>query len=125
MRRGFNSIQLAVPQATEWTREATAAYGRSMARRSVFDPLGPSKEPRWYVVRNMHGALLEARPLPAGSDPKRAFVAAMLEWIDGGWRIGEFSSTGGVFYYVRGVEQRQVEITPTNPGRMVSESAQR
>jgi hypothetical protein len=125
MRRGFNSIQLAVPQATEWTREATAAYGRSMARRSVFDPLGPSKEPRWYVVRSMQGALLEARELPPGADLKRVFVAAMLEGIDAGWQLGEFSSTAGVFFCARDVEQRQVEITPTNPGRMVSESAQR
>jgi hypothetical protein len=27
-----------------------------MARRSVFDPLEPTGEPRWYVVRNMHRA---------------------------------------------------------------------
>jgi hypothetical protein len=53
-----------------------------MARRSVFDPLEPTKEPRWYTVRNMHGGLLEAQLLPPGSGLKRAFVAAMLEWID-------------------------------------------
>jgi hypothetical protein len=77
MSRSFNSIQLAAAQ-TEWTREATAAYGRSMARRSAFDLLEPSKEPRWYVVRSMRGALLEARELPPGADLKRVFVAAML-----------------------------------------------
>jgi hypothetical protein len=38
----------------------------------VFDPLGIGKELRWYEVRNMHLALLEARLLPAGSDLKRA-----------------------------------------------------
>jgi hypothetical protein len=36
----------------------------------------------------MHGALLELRPLAPGSDLKRAFVAAMLEHIDGGWQPG-------------------------------------
>ena len=118
MRRGFNSIQLAVPQATEWTREATAAYGRSMARRSVFDPLGPSKEPRWYVVRSMQGALLEARELPPGADLKRVFVAAMLEWIDAGWQLGEFSSVGGTFFCTKGADGRQVDVTPTNPGSL-------
>jgi hypothetical protein len=46
----------------------------------------------------MHGALIEARPLPAGIDLKRAFVAAMLEWIDAGWDIAEFSLRSGVFY---------------------------
>ena len=64
-----------------------------MGRRNVFDPLEPTREARWYTVRNMHGALVEARPLPAGSDLKRAFVAAMLEWIDAGWKFGEFGST--------------------------------
>jgi hypothetical protein len=64
----------------------------------------------------MHGALLEARPLPAGSDLKRTFVAAMLEWIDAGWQLGEFSSTGGVLFCTRGVERRMVNITASDPG---------
>jgi hypothetical protein len=59
-----------------------------MARRSVFDPLEPTTEPRWYVVRNMHRAVLEARALPPGADLKRALVAAMLEHIDAGWQLG-------------------------------------
>jgi hypothetical protein len=50
-----------------------------MARRTVFDPLEPTKEPRWYEVRNMHGALLESRLLPPGSNLKRVFVAAYAE----------------------------------------------
>jgi hypothetical protein len=59
-----------------------------MGRGSSFDPLEPTQEPRWYEVRNMHNALLEARLLPPGSDLKRAFVAAMVEWIDAGWTLG-------------------------------------
>ena len=47
---------------------------------------------------------------------KRAFVAAMLEWIDPGWQFGEISSTGGVFFCTRGVERRMVGITPSDPG---------
>ncbi|MGC2461415.1 MAG: hypothetical protein WA446_10670 [Steroidobacteraceae bacterium] len=35
----------------------------------------------------------------AGSDLKRAFVAAMLEWIDGGWQLGEFGSHGDVLLH--------------------------
>jgi len=88
-----------------------------MARRSVFDPLEPTSEPRWYVVRNMHRAVLEARALPPGADLKRAFVAAMLEWIDGGWQLGEFSSTGGVFFCAKGVERRMVQISASDPGQ--------
>ena len=60
-------------------------YRLAMPRRFVFDPLEISKQPRWYEVRNMRGAMLDTRPLPPGTDLKRAFVAAMLEWIDAGW----------------------------------------
>jgi hypothetical protein len=89
-----------------------------MARRHVYDPLEPTQEPRWYEVRSMHGALLEVRLLAAGSDLKRAFVAAMLEWIDAGWAIAEFSSRSGAFFCTRGVERRQIGITPTNSGKV-------
>ena len=53
-----------------------------MVRRNVFEPLEPTREPRGYTVRDMHGALLKSRPLAPGSDLKRAFVVAMLEHID-------------------------------------------
>jgi hypothetical protein len=87
-----------------------------MARRFVFDPLEPTREPRWYVVRNMHQAVLEARKLPLGADLKRAFVAAILEHIDAGWQLGGFSSRSGTFFCDKGGERRMVEISPTNPG---------
>jgi hypothetical protein len=40
----------------------------------------------------MYGALLGARELPPGVDLKRVFVAAILKWIDAGWKLKEFSS---------------------------------
>ena len=99
-------------------RGAGRSLRSAMARRNVFDPLERTREPRWYTVRNMHGALLEARQIPAGSDLKRAFLAAMLDHIDAGWQLGEFSSTGGTFFCTRGVERRMVSITPTDPGQL-------
>jgi hypothetical protein len=98
-----------------WTASPPSRYRLSMGRRSTFDPLEPTDEPRWYVVRNMHGALLEARALVPGANLKRAFVAAMLEWIDTDWELGEFSSTAGVFFCTKGVERRMVNISPTAP----------
>jgi hypothetical protein len=95
-----------------------------MARRSVFDSLEPTNEPRWYVVRNMHRAVLEVRPLSPGANLKRAFVAAMLEWIDTGWHLGEFSSTGAVFFCTKGNERRMVEISPSDPGIVRPRSVQ-
>jgi hypothetical protein len=97
-----NFIQLAALRITGWTPWPAGRYGSGMPRRNVYDPLLPTKEPRWYVVRNMHRALLESRLLPPGVDLKRAFVVAMLEWIDAGWEFGEFSSTAGTFFCTRG-----------------------
>jgi hypothetical protein len=59
--------------------------------------------------------LLESRLLPPGSDLKRTFVVAMLDHIDGGWLLGEFSSTGAVFFCTRGAERLMVSITPCAP----------
>ena len=84
-------------------------------RRAQPDPLAPNAEPRWYVVRSMHGTVLEARELPRGADAKRAFVAAMLEWIDAGWSLGEFSSASATFFCDRHPERRMVSIDPTDP----------
>jgi hypothetical protein len=116
MSRGFNSIQLAAPQTTEWTREATAAYGRFMGRGDHSDPLdNPQRERRWLVVRNMHNAILTVRPLPPETDLRRTFIQAMLEWTDAGFHIAEFSSRAGVFFgkNAKG-ERHMVEITPAD-----------
>ena len=75
------------------------------------------------LVRRPQHVRRPARSPPAaraGSDLKRAFVAAMLEWIDAGWQLGEFSSTGGVLFCTRGVERRMVNITASDPGDLSS-----
>ena len=66
MSYGFNSIQLTEPQATEWAREATAAYGRSMTGRPAIDTRKPSREPRLYEVRLMHGRVWRRAGGPRG-----------------------------------------------------------
>jgi hypothetical protein len=87
-----------------------------MVRRNVYDPLEPTKKLRWYEVRDMHDLILESRLLAAGTDLKPVFVAAMLEYIDSGWQLGEFGSRAGMFFCTRGTERRMVSITPTAPG---------
>jgi hypothetical protein len=37
-------------------------------RRSVYDPLEPTREARWYEVRDMHDRVVESRLLPAGTN---------------------------------------------------------
>jgi hypothetical protein len=55
MSYGFNSIQLTPPDATDWAREATAAYGRSLTDQRAVDTPESPKKLRSYEVRNMHG----------------------------------------------------------------------
>jgi len=84
-------------------------------RRQAHDPLEATTDPRWYVVRSMHGRVLESRPLPAGTDLKRAFLLAMLQWLDDGWQLGEFSSAAATFFCDRNPERRMVSIDPSDP----------
>jgi hypothetical protein len=86
------------------------------SRRSIYDPLQATREMRWYEVTDRHGRLLETRPLPPGTDIKRTFVAAMLEHIDAGWQLSEFSSRSGAFFCDRGNDRRQVLIVAAEPG---------
>jgi hypothetical protein len=98
-------------------------YGPGMRRRSIYDPLEPISEPRWYVVRDSRlNRVLEARQL-AQVNLKRIFVAAMLERIDAGWQLGEFSSRGGSFFCTRGVERCQVGIEGADPGQPIGYGA--
>ena len=96
-------------------RPTGGRYGWHM-RRNVYDPLEPTKKPRWYVVRNMQRAVLEARQLEPTADLTRALVAAMQEHIDAGWQLGDFSSRKGHFFCSKGGERRMVEVSPSDPG---------
>jgi len=84
-------------------------------RRTTFDPFEPTGAPRWYVVRSMHGPLIESREIPPEANLKRVFVGAMLEWMDAGWSLGEFSSGTATFFCNRHAERRMVSIVPTDP----------
>ena len=86
-------------------------------KRSVFDPLEPTATPRWYVVRNSKGSVVESRLLAGGTDLKRFFIAQMLGWTDADWTIGEFTSRSGTFFCTRGNERRQISISPSDPGK--------
>jgi hypothetical protein len=84
-------------------------------RRSSHDPLETTGEARWYVVRSMHGTVIESHQLPVGTDLKRAFLLAMLRWMDAGWTVKEFSSSAAAFFCDRNPERRMVSIDPTDP----------
>jgi hypothetical protein len=60
--------------------------------------------------------ILRRRAVPLFPPRPIADLKPMLERIDAGWQLKEFSSRTGVFSCTRGVERRQTEITPTDPG---------
>jgi hypothetical protein len=84
-------------------------------RRNVYNPLDPSVSPRWYVVRTMHGTVVDSRQLVLDSNLTHVFVSAMLAWMEGGWIISEFSSSSATFFCSKDVERRMVSIDPTDP----------
>jgi hypothetical protein len=89
-----------------------------MPPRTLYGPLGLTKGQHWYVARDRLNAVIEAWLLVSGSDPKRV-VAAMLERIDAGSKLGEFSSRGGSFFCTRGVERCQAGIEAADPARPI------
>jgi len=92
-------------------------------RRAHYDPLGPCAGPRWLTIRTFSGGLIEARQLEPNADLVRTFLAAMLELIDAGWHLGEFSSTSAAVRHERGTEKRMLAIEAQDPeagGRQVA-----
>jgi hypothetical protein len=84
-------------------------------RRAAFNPLSSTPAPRWYVVRTMHGSIIESRQLVAGANLTHVFITAMLAWMDGEWTISEFSSASATFFCSRNVERRMISIETTDP----------
>jgi hypothetical protein len=84
-------------------------------RRAAYNPLDPTPSSRWYVVRSMHGTVIESRPVVGGADLTHVFVTAMLAWLEGGWTITEFASSSGCFFCSRNGERRMVSIDPADP----------
>jgi hypothetical protein len=92
-------------------------------RRALFDPFARTTERRWLVVRNQHGSILESRELAPDIDLRRRFVASILEWIDEGWTVGEFSSASAAFFCARSTERRMVAIERLDPRGAAGSSA--
>jgi hypothetical protein len=84
-------------------------------RRAAFNPLSSTPAPRWYVVRTMHGSIIESRQLVAGANLTHVFITAMLAWMDGEWTISEFSSASATFFCSRNAERRMISIESADP----------
>ena len=88
-----------------------------VSRRDQYDTLKATKEMRWLEICDQYGRVLEGRPLPPGTNLKRVFIASMLEHVDAGWQLSEFSSRSGAFFCDRANERRQVFVVAAEPGK--------
>lgn len=88
-------------------------------RRSTFQPLARSSDPRWLVMRTVYGAVIEAHRIEPQTDLVRAFLAALLEQIDAGWTAGDFTSSAAVVRLSRGRECRLLTIERQDPSEPV------
>jgi hypothetical protein len=86
-------------------------------RRSSFEPLLPSHEPRWLVVRNMQSAALEQQVLAPGSDLYGAFIKALAAHVEAGWQMETFSSNQAFAFCHRGTERRFIGVESHDPNR--------
>src|ERR1700677_3103151 len=84
-------------------------------RRTLCGRLPRTAGGRWLVGRNARGSILESRELAPDVDLRRLFIASILEWIDGGWAVGEFSSVAAAFFCARAAERRMVAIERLDP----------
>lgn len=87
----------------------------SRSRRYIYDRLQDSREPRWLTIRSASGALLEYHRIEPGADLTRAFLAAILEKHDAGWRVADFSASGSSARLERGMERRMLGIEQYDP----------
>ncbi len=88
-----------------------------MPRRSSYEPLQCSSQPRWLVVRDMHRAVLEHRLLPPGSDLYGAFIKALAAHVDEGWQMEVFSSSHACAFCGRRNERRIITVESEDPNR--------
>src|SRR5438270_8793733 len=86
-------------------------------RHSKYEPLQPSGQPRWLVIRNMHRGLLSQQLLAPGTDLGGAFVMALAAQVQAGWTLETFSSNVACAFCSRGGERCAVSIEAEDPTR--------
>jgi hypothetical protein len=88
---------------------------------STLSPKRPSGAGSSFGISTARSS--ESRELAPGIDLRRLFVASILEWMDDGWTVGEFSSASAAFFCARSTERRKVAIERLNPRGVASSGA--
>ena len=72
-----------------------------MHRRSRYDPLAISDRPRWLVVKDMHGAVLDSTVIPASTALHGLMVDAIARrQAPDGWTVENDGAYGFLFCHM-------------------------
>jgi hypothetical protein len=82
-------------------------------KRSKYDPLALSRQPRWLVLRDMFHNVLDSTELSPGTDLRRAFAAGLAELERQGWQSE--GASGAMVFVRRGGERRLLAIHEADP----------
>jgi len=82
-------------------------------KRSKYDPLALSRQPRWLVLRDMFHNVLDSTELSPGTDLRRAFAAGLAELERQGWQ--NEGASGAMVFVRRGGERRLLAIHEADP----------
>lgn len=66
----------------------------------------------------MRRAVLEHRLLAPGTDLRGEFVKALAAHVEGGWQLGEFSSSVACAFCTRENERRAITVEFEDPMRL-------
>lgn len=82
-------------------------------KRSKYDPLALSNQPRWLVLRDLFHNVLDATELPPGTDLRQAFASGLAGLEKQGWHSE--GATGAMVFVRRGPERRLLAIHEHDP----------
>src|ERR1043165_70385 len=107
-------VQPAAARTTEGTRARILRTLRSMTtKRSKYDPLALSRQPRWLVLRDMFHNVLDSTELSPGTDLRRAFASGLADLERQGWESE--GASGAMVFVRRGSERRLLAIHEHDP----------
>ena len=82
-------------------------------KRSKYDPLALSRQPRWLVLRDLFHNVLDSTELAPGTDLRRAFAAGLADLELQGWKSE--GASGAMVFVRRGAERRLLAIHESDP----------
>ena len=82
-------------------------------KRSKYDPLARSSQPRWLVLRDLFHNVLDSTELAPGTDLRQAFARGLADLERDGWQSE--GASGAMVFVRRGAERRLLAVHEHDP----------